>query len=452
MSATTEASPGSKRALDRRIAALAIPSLGALAAEPLYVLVDTAIVGHIGTDALGGLAIAGTALTAVTWLVGFLAMGTTTRVATAVGAGRHEHAARTAWHATLVALAIGAMLLLLLQVLAGPIVQVLGGEGDVAVAATTYLRIGSIGVPFQLLAFVGHGWWRGHSLPMRSLTVVLVANATNIVLEVLFVYGFGWGIAGSAWGTVAAQVLAASWLGVGIVRSIRATGTSPGSAIDRAEMRSLLSDGGRITLRTLAHVSVFVLASATAARLGDAPLGAHQIGMQLFAFLALSLDALAVPAQVFTGQAIGAGRPRDAPGVVRRCRQLGVLVGIGIGAIVAATSGVLAAVFTKDGAVRSEAIVVLLILGVMQVPGAIAFVLDGALLGAADYRGLQRATIGATATFIPVAVAVLMFPSLGLVTLWAGLFAWMCMRAWLNSRRWRVTSLAAGEISASGTP
>jgi len=435
------AAPTSRRALDRRIAALAIPSLGALAAEPLYVLVDTAIVGHLGTDALGGLAIAGTALTALTWLFGFLSMGTTTRIATAVGADRPDHAARTVRHATLVALVIGGVLVVILQTLSGPVVRLLGGDGGVADAATTYLRIGSIGLPLQLLAFVGHGWWRGHSRATRSLSVVVVANVVNVVLEVLFVYGFDWGIAGSAWGTVIAQAIAATWLAVGVSRDAgrRAPLVGP---VHREEMWSLLTEGWRITVRTLAHVSVFVLASATAARLGDDSLGAHQIGMQLFTFLALSLDAIAVPAQVFTGQAIGAGRPGDAHAAVRRCLVLGLYAGTAVGVIVAATSGVLAHVFTDDGDVRSRAVGVLVLLGVAQVPGAVAFVLDGALLGAADYRGLQRATMGAAALFIPIAVLVLADRDLGVVTLWLGLIVWMTARAGLNSRRWRRLTLS----------
>src|SRR6187402_1648853 len=185
------------REVDRRIVALAVPSLGVLAAEPLYVLVDTAIVGHLGTDALGGLAIAGTALTAITWLFGFLSMGTTTRVATAVGRGRHHEAATAVRHAAALAALIGIGLLVLLELLAVPIISVLGGSGDVAAAAETYLRIGALGVPFLLLSFVGHAWWRGHSMAMKSLHVVIVANVLNIALELLLVYSLDWGIAGS---------------------------------------------------------------------------------------------------------------------------------------------------------------------------------------------------------------------------------------------------------------
>ena len=447
-----------RRALDWRIAALAVPSLGALAAEPLYVLVDTAIVGHIGTDALAGLAIAGTTLTALTWLVGFLSMGTTTRIATAVGAGRADLAATAVGQAALVATALGLVLLGLVQVGAGSIVAALGGHGPAARAAVTYLRVGSLGVPFQLLAFVGHAWWRGHLRVTRSLQVVVAANTLNVALEVVFVYGLRWGIAGSAWGTVAAQVVAAAWLAVGVRRAVGrgADGTRPAGRDRWAGLGAMASDGWRITLRTLAHVTVFVLASATAARLGTSSLGAHQIGMQLFTFLALSLDALAVPAQVFTGQAIGAGRPTEAAGAVTRCLVLAVGVGVVVGGVVAASSGVLAGVFTHDHAVTAKAVVVLVLLGATQVPGAIAFVLDGALLGAADYRGLQRATIGAALTFAPFAAAVLAVHRLGLVTLWAGLFAWMCMRALLNWQRWQLVAARAGSprvaLSGSGSP
>ena len=182
---------------------------------------------------------------------------------------------------------------------------------------------------------------------------------------------------------------------------------------------------------------MFVLASATAARLGDAELGAHQITMQLFTFLALSLDAIAVPAQVFTGQAFGAGDRREEDEVVRRCLVIGVLVGAVIGVLVIALSGVLSQLFTDDPEVTSAAMPILIVLGILQFPGAVAFVLDGALLGAADYLGLRRATLKAACLFVPIAVAVIAFDRLVLTALWIGLLVWMCARAWLNSRRWR---------------
>ncbi len=421
--------------LDREIARLAIPSLGALAAEPLYVLVDTAIVGHLGTAPLGGLAIAGTALTTVVWLCAFLTMGTTTRVATATGAGDERQVGVVALHAGLAAVAIGSVACVFFQLAAEPVARALGGEGDVLDAAVTYLRVGSIGLPFQLVAFAGHGVWRGEGRPARSLAVVIVANALNALLTALFVYGADLGVAGSAWGTVCAQVVAAAWLTVGIGLSLRRVGVP--RRIDRAELSLLLRSGLRITVRTAALVAVFLLATAVAARLGEAELAAHQIAMQLFTFLALSLDALAVPAQVLTGQALGAGQEWYAAAVVARVLRVGVLVGAGVGGVVALSAGAVPHAFTSDEEVVTAAIPVLMLLGLMQLPGAVAFVMDGALLGASDFAGVQRLMIAAAAVAVPCLAAVLVWPSLGLVGLWCGLNLWMVARAVFTRGRWQ---------------
>jgi putative MATE family efflux protein len=423
--------------LDREIARLALPSLGALAAEPLYVLVDTAIVGHLGTAALGGVAIAGTALTTVVWLCAFLTMGTTTRVATATGAGDARQVGVVALHAGLAAVVIGTLACAFFQVAAGPIARALGGEGDVLDAAVTFMRIGSLGLPFQLVAFAGHGVWRGQGRPARSLSVVIVANALNATLTALFVYGADLGVAGSAWGTVCAQVVAAVWLTVGIGRSLRSVGVP--RRIDRAELSLLLRSGLRITIRTAALVGVFLLATAVAARLGEAELAAHQIAMQLFTFLALSLDALAVPAQVLTGQALGAGRDWYAGAVVARVLRIGLVVGAIVAGVVASCAAVVPRVFTSDDEVVSAAIPVLLLLGLMQLPGAVAFVMDGALLGASDFAGVQRLMIAAAVVAVPCLGAVLVWPSLGLVGLWCGLNLWMTARAGFTWGRWQRT-------------
>jgi putative MATE family efflux protein len=422
------------RGLDREIVRLAVPSIGVLAAEPLYVLVDTAIVGRLGTSALAGLAVAGTALTSFTWLCGFLTMGTTTRVAHARGAGDRRAEAVATVQAVLVALALGALAVVLFCGFTGPVVSILGAEGAAAEEARTYLRVGALGLPFQLLAFVGHGYWRGTSQVTRSLRVVLVANVVNVVLEVALIYALGWGIAGSALGTVCAQILAAAWLMAGVGREVRAAGV--GLRPEPTELRILLRAGARITIRTLALVSVFLLATATAARLGEEDVAAHQIVMQLFTLLALLLDALAVPSQVLSGQALGAGRTDQVDAVVRRTLRAGVVVGLGLGAVLAALSPVLPWVFTDDGAVARAAIAPMLLLALAQPAGAVAFVMDGAFLGVGDYAFLQRAMLLAFLVVIPVDVLVLARPSLGLGVIWLGLAAWMAARAALTWFRW----------------
>src|SRR5215213_8403063 len=190
---------------DRRIFALAVPALGALAAEPLYVLVDTAIVGHLGTTQLAALAIAATVLSTGFTVFNFLTYGTTAHVARLHGAGREHDAALVGSQALWLGLAIGLAILVLVIPLAPLAVSAMGGDGEVARQATLYLRLAAIGAPFFMIASAGQGFLRGISDLRTPLVILVVAHTVNIVLEVLFVYGFDWGLAGSAWGTVIAQ-------------------------------------------------------------------------------------------------------------------------------------------------------------------------------------------------------------------------------------------------------
>ncbi|MBA2741540.1 MAG: MATE family efflux transporter, partial [Actinobacteria bacterium] len=191
---------------DRQIMRLAVPALGALAAEPLYLLVDTAIVGHLGRSQLAALGIAGAILGGVFAIFNFLQYGTTAQVARAGGAGEAEIARRLGAQAVWLSLVFGVVVAGLVAVLADPLVSLMGGEGAAAEYAVTYLRIAAIGLPAAFLALGGQGYLRGVSDLRTPLVIVIVANGVNVVLEVLFVYVFDWGIEGSAWGTAIAQL------------------------------------------------------------------------------------------------------------------------------------------------------------------------------------------------------------------------------------------------------
>jgi putative MATE family efflux protein len=407
--------------VDRRILALAVPALGSLAVEPLYVLADTAIVGRLGTAPLGGLAIASVVLNTVMWLSNVLSFGTTSQVAFYTGRGDRRAAERVTAQGLWLCVLVGIPLAFAIAVFARPVAVLLGGKGAVLEAAVTYLRISAVGVPAVLVTLLGHGWFRGLSDTRTPLRVVLVANVLNIVLEVVLVYGFHRGVAGSAWGTVAAQYVAAAWfLLMGVARF--------GRPVAR-ELRRLATIGRHLFVRTLALVGVLVLSTSVAARIDAPTLGGHQIALQLFTFLALVVDALAIAAQAMVGTSLGAGQALGARATGQRLIRLGRITGAGIGAVVLLTSPLVPHIFTSDRRVVHQATIALALLGVLQLPAAIAFVLDGVLMGASDFRYLQWVTLAAGLAFLPFAAAVLVWHRLGIATIWLGLVVWMTVRA-----------------------
>src|SRR5688500_3990390 len=199
---------------DREIVRLAVPALGALAAEPLYVLVDTAVAGHLGTPQLGGLAVARTAPTTSFMLFNFLAYRTTASVARLFGAGRSDEAAPQAVQGAWLAVVLGIGLALAGVAFAPQASALFGADGAVADNGVVYLRISALGAPAVLLASAGIGFLRGVQDTRATLIVAGGANVLNLVLELALIYGLGMGIAASAAATVVAQSIAAVAYGV----------------------------------------------------------------------------------------------------------------------------------------------------------------------------------------------------------------------------------------------
>jgi putative MATE family efflux protein len=426
---------------DREILRLAVPAFGALAAEPLYILVDTAIVGHLGTSPLAGLAVAGTVLTATFAIFNFLAYSTTGAVARQVGAGDRRAAAELGVDSLWLATALGLALTVLGVVFAPWIVDVMGASPTVHPLAVTYLRISVLGAPALLITLAGAGYLRGLQDTRTTLVIAVTSNAFNVVIEVVFVYGLDLGIAGSAWGTVIAQLGAAfAYLAVA-ARTVRAEHASvrPQAAGIRAAARV----GGRLVIRTGSLLAAFLAATAIASRIGDDDVAAHQIAFQIFLFLGLSLDAIAIAGQAMVGRFLGAEDAVEARAAARRMIEWGVAVGVVFAIALAGLRPALVPIFTADADVRHLALQLLLVVAALQPLSAVVFVLDGVLIGAGDVTYLAVAMIAALAVYIPAAVAVLVFGG-GLLWLWGALSLWMAARcAGVATRfagsRWQVT-------------
>ncbi|MGV3759669.1 MAG: MATE family efflux transporter [Actinomycetota bacterium] len=421
-------------ALDRRILAIAVPALGSLLVEPVYVLTDTAVVGRLGAEPLGGLALASTVLNTLVWVFNFLSYGTTVRVAVRRGRGDLVGGASDALQALWLALGIGLVVAAVVGVGAGGLVGLLGDDPAVVDQGTTYLRVSALGVPFQLVTIACIGYLYGLPDTKRPFVVLGLSTATNLAVELVLVFGLDWGIAGSAWGTVVAQVLSATVLLAIVVPSLRLDGLHRLRVVPSV-MWAVVKVGGHLVHRTAFLLATLAVATAAASRVGTAELGGHQIAAQVFLFLAIGVDMFKVSGQALVGQALGAGRPDDARDVVDHLYGWAWRAGALLTAVTLVAAPGLPRLFSDDTDVRAAATLALVVLAAMQLPAALTFVLDGVLMGANDFADLRWQTTLAFVVSLPVFVAVMARPSLGLLTIWIGMLLWVGVRALKNHRR-----------------
>ncbi|KUN83870.1 MATE family efflux transporter [Streptomyces bungoensis] len=430
-----------RRRHDREIVALAVPAFGALVAEPLFVMADSAIVGHLGTAQLAGLGVASALLTTAVSVFVFLAYATTAAVARRVGAGDLQAAIRQGMDGIWLALLLGAGVIALVLPLAPGIVDLFGASATAAPYATTYLRISALGIPAMLVVLAATGVLRGLQDTRTPLYVAIAGFVANAGLNAGLVYGAGLGIAGSAWGTVIAQCgMAAVYLNV-VVRGARRYGAS--LRPDATGIRASAQAGAPLLVRTLSLRAILLIATAVAARLGDADIAAHQIVLSLWSLLAFALDAIAIAGQAIIGRYLGADDARGAREACRRMVQWGIATGVVLGLLVVAARPLFLSLFTNDSVVKDMALPSLLLVALSQPICGVVFVLDGVLMGAGDGPYLAGAMLVTLGVFAPAALLVPAFGG-GLTALWAAMALMMTVRLltlWLRTRsgRWIVT-------------
>ncbi|MFH8618019.1 MATE family efflux transporter [Streptomyces sp. NPDC017979] len=426
---------------DREIVTLAVPAFGALVAEPLFVMVDSAVVGHLGTPQLAGLGVAAALLMTAVSVFVFLAYATTAAVARRVGAGDLPGAIRQGMDGIWLAVILGAVVVAVTLPLAPWVVDVFGTSDTASPYAVTYLRVSSIGIPAMLMVLAATGVLRGLQDTRTPLYVAVGGFTANAVLNVLLVYGAGFGIAGSAWGTVIAQYgMAAAYLVV-VIRGARRHKAS--LRPDAAGIRASAQAGVPLLIRTLSLRAVLMIATAVAARLGDTEIAAHQIVLSLWSLMAFALDAIAIAGQAIIGRYLGAGDAEGARQVCRRMVQWGIASGVVLGVLLMAASPHFLPLFSSDPAVHDALLPALLVVALTQPVAGVVFVLDGVLMGAGDGPYLAGAMLVTLAAFAPVALLV---PALGggLTALWWAMTLMMTVRMatlWWRTRsgRWIVT-------------
>lgn len=431
-----------------QVVRLALPALGVLAAEPLYLLVDTAVVGHLGAVPLGALAVGAIVLAQVSTQLTFLSYGTTARAARLHGAGRRADAVTEGAQATWLALAVGVVIVLAVEAFAEPITRVLSGGGAVGEGAEQWLRIAVLGAPLVLVTLAGNGWMRGVQDTVRPLRYVLVGNGASAVLCPVLVHGAHMGLSGSAVANVCAQVLAAGLFIAALRTEARRSehvGVWPQPAL--MWMQALL--GRDLVLRSLGFQVCFLSAAAVAARFGAASVAAHQVVLQLWNLVALVLDALAIAAQALVGAALGAGRTGAAHRLAWRIARWSALLGVALSMLFAAVHAVLPQVFTSDSAVLADIPKAWWFFVALMPVAGVVFALDGVLLGAGDARFLRTATLtSAVLGFLPLIWLSLLF-GWGLVGIWAGLSLFMLLRLVAVAGRVRSGSWAVAGASVT---
>jgi putative MATE family efflux protein len=429
-----------RRSLNREILRLAVPALGALIAEPAFLIVDAALIGHLGTTPLAGLGIAGAVLQTIVGLMVFLAYSTTPAVARRFGAGQPGEAVSVGINGMWLALGLGAVLAVVGAVSSPWLVSLFGASEAVSAQANDYLVISMWGLPAMLIVFAATGLLRGLQNTMTPLWIAGLGFGANALLNVLFIYGLGWGIAGSAAGTVTAQ-----WGMVGAyVLVVRRLATKHDASL-RAQRDGLMStakSGGWLFLRTVSLRVALLATVAVATAVGTDELAGWQIVFTIFSAAAFALDALAIAAQALIGKELGAGDERQVQRVLGRTVAWGAWFGVIVGGAIAALSGVLGIVFTGDAEIAALVQPALLVLAVAQPIAGVVFVLDGVLMGANDARYLALAGGLTLVPFLPtlwIISALGVDGSAGLIWLSVAFFG-VYLLARLATLGWRVRS------------
>lgn len=417
----------------RRILWLAVPAIGTLIADPLLGAVDTAVAGRLGSAELGSLGLAVGLLTAGTWVFNFLVFGTTTTVAHAVGRRDLQTAGRRVSHAAVAATVLGVAGGVMLFAFAPLLVRGFGAVDELVDPAVTYLRVRAIGVPFLLLGYVGHGAFRGVGDTRTPLWVVVIANVLNGALDVVLVFGLGFGLGGIAAATVAAEVTAVLVFAV-LIR--RAGLPLAGHGLpSREQVRDLVVVSRDLFLRTGGLLAGFLAITAAAARTDTTTAAAHQVIWQVFLLVSFLMDGFAIAAQSMIGSALGAGDEAEARATARDLVVWGVAGGALVGVLLLVARGPITGVFTSDPAVLAAIAGAWWLASLGHALNGLVFVLDGVVMGAADFRYLRTWTVAAALLAGTLGQVGVTFGA-GLLWLWACAELLMLIRG--ASLAWRI--------------
>ena len=450
-------SPAAKlrgRELDRQILALALPALGGLVASPIFVMIDSSMVGHLGADPLAALSLASSILTTAVGLFVFLTYATTATTARHFGAGRRREGLKAGldgiWLAALIGVAVAGVAMLF----APQIVAAMGAKASVATNAVAYLRMVLPGLPGMLVVLAATGTLRGLLDTRTPFIVALVGAVLNTLLNAFFLYVVGLGVAGSGLGTALAELSMGAALVAPIARAAHAEQVSLRPRLDG--LRASMGEGLGLFVRNIS-LRVAILSTVWAATaLGATALASYQVVNALWGVCSFGLDALAIAAQALIGQALGRAAEARRRGdeaalaqedeaisrILRRCMGWTLGVGVAVGLVVAGGAKWLPWFFTSDAPVRELAFWPLLAMAASLPLVAVAFLYDGILMGAGDGRYLAVAGVINLVPYLPAILLLVnahegLSDNTALMLLW-GAFAFIFMGMRALTTGWRI--------------
>ncbi|MGO2775289.1 MATE family efflux transporter [Corynebacterium casei] len=405
----------------RKVFGLALPALGVLAAMPLYLLLDTAVVGRLGAEQLAALGAAAAVQSVVTTQLTFLSYGTTARSSRLFGSGKKDEAVAEGVQATYVALIVGFALACVMWLFGGQIALWMTGNPETAELTAAWLHVAALAIPITLVEMAGNGWLRGIQDTKKPLYFTLAGLIPGAIAVPIFVHF--WGLVGSAW----ANVLGMGIIAVLFLLELKKQHTGSWRLRPSVIKRQLVL-GRDLIIRSASLQVAFLSAAAVAARFGTSPLAAHQVMLQIWNFLTLVLDSLAIAAQTLIGAALGAKSVDTARSAGQKIIGYSVIFSGGLAAVFALGAAFIPRIFTNDEAVLEAMRIPWWIMIAMIVAGGVLFAIDGVLLGAGDVAFLRTITVGSVIVGFLPGILIAYFLDLGLAGIWCGLAAFIGLR------------------------
>jgi MATE family multidrug resistance protein len=412
-----------------RVWRLAGPIMIANLSTPLLGAVDTAVVGHLPDPAyIGGVALGSMIFSFLFWGFGFLRMGTTGFSAQAFGSGDATELRATLARPLLLALGLGVVLILLRAPIEGAALSLVEASAEVEGLAAAYTGIRIWSAPAALVNYALLGWLLGTQRARAALALQVALNGINIVLDLIFVVGLGWGVEGVAAASVLAEVLAA--LG-GLVLVRRALGATEGAwtwarIVRRDRLIALMRVNADILVRTLALVAAFAYFTARGAAMGDVTLAANAILMQLQTFMAYGLDGFSHAAEILAGGALGARDRTAFRQAVRVSGAWALAMALALAVLLWVFGPFLVGLFTNLGEVQAAAVDYLPWLVASPIVSVWGFLLDGIFIGTTRTAEMRNGMIVSLAAFL--LGCWLLIPALGNHGLWLALMVFMTAR------------------------